>query len=296
MTALRDLAEHHGRLGDGELVEKTVQRLTEIDPYDEVAHRQIMRALADRGQRAAALHHYEALRTTLAEELGVAPEPETAALAARIRLHTPAATPAGHRVASLALDRPLFVGREQELARLNELWCQARSGPGGIALISGEAGQGKTALLCEFAQRLQAVDPDLVVIGGRGNAQTGIGDPYLPFREALGLLSGDLDVHWLRGALSAEHCARLRHVIPVTLPALAEVGPDLIGGFLPEASLLSRAADYLGATEPAPPWVASLTRLAQRPPSAVPPAGQPPRAVCARAPGCGATAPAASAA
>jgi len=35
---------------------------------------------------------------------------------------------------------------------------------------------------------------------GECNAQTGIGDPYLPFREVLGLLTGDVEARLARGA------------------------------------------------------------------------------------------------
>src|SRR6185312_11501520 len=44
-----------------------------------------------------------------------------------------------------------FVGREREVAALRERLVRARAGQGGLALISGDAGIGKTRLLDEFA-------------------------------------------------------------------------------------------------------------------------------------------------
>ena len=74
----------------------------------------------------------------------------------------------------------------------------------------GEAGAGKTALITEFARRAQDARGDLVVAIGNCNAQTGIGDPYLPFREILGQLTGDVDAKLAQGATTAENASRLR--------------------------------------------------------------------------------------
>ena len=84
--------------------------------------------------------------------------------------------------------RPVFVARERELAQLDGHLDQALSGQGRVVLVTGEAGQGKTALVQEFARRAQAAHPDLIVASGYGNAYTGVGDPYLPFREILAML------------------------------------------------------------------------------------------------------------
>jgi predicted ATPase len=76
----------------------------------------------------------------------------------------------------------VFVAREGELARLNEFLDKALAGHGQVCFVTGEAGAGKTALLTAFARRVQAQHADLLVAIGVCNAQTGIGDPYLPFR------------------------------------------------------------------------------------------------------------------
>jgi DNA-binding SARP family transcriptional activator len=48
-----------------------------LDPFREPSHRLLMRALGALGNRAGALKAYDRLRSTLAEELGTSPSPET---------------------------------------------------------------------------------------------------------------------------------------------------------------------------------------------------------------------------
>src|SRR5690606_5262984 len=67
------------RLGDGRPLDaEAVARVAaERDPYDEEAARLLMAARDATGNRAGALHAYEALRRLLDEELGVRPSDET---------------------------------------------------------------------------------------------------------------------------------------------------------------------------------------------------------------------------
>ena len=60
-------------------------RILAVDPIHEAAHRGLMELYAAQGGHAAALGQYEHLRETLSRELGTRPEPETDALARRIR-------------------------------------------------------------------------------------------------------------------------------------------------------------------------------------------------------------------
>lgn len=70
------------------------ERAVEIDPFWEGGHRRIVRALAAGGERNRALRHYQAFEAWLAEEVGARPDPDTLALATRLRSPTPAAEPA----------------------------------------------------------------------------------------------------------------------------------------------------------------------------------------------------------
>ena len=128
-----------------------------------------MRLLARSGRRAEALAQYEACRAVLADELRVEPETETKTkttqLAGRIRDGELEILPATHaRPPTLPppcfliegtddASLPLFVARDQELARLATFADQALEGTGRVAFVTGGPGQGKSALLGEFVRR-----------------------------------------------------------------------------------------------------------------------------------------------
>ena len=76
-NALRRVAECHEQRGGYEEALGHVRRWVELEPWQEEAHRQLMRVLALSGQRGAALAQYEACRSTLAGELDAEPEEET---------------------------------------------------------------------------------------------------------------------------------------------------------------------------------------------------------------------------
>lgn len=138
----------------------------------------------------------------------------------------------------------MFVARERQLERLNGFLQRALGAQGLVCFVTGEAGSGKTALVTEFARRAQEEHTDLVVALGQSDAQTGAGDPYLPFREVLGLLTGDVEAKLAQGAITPENASRLRRLLSFSGRALVEVGPDLIEIFVPWAGLATRAASY----------------------------------------------------
>jgi DNA-binding CsgD family transcriptional regulator len=77
---------------------------------------------------------------------------------------------------------PAVVGRDTELARLEELLAEARQGRGRLVLLSGEAGIGKTRLARELAERARA-GGSRALVGRAVQASTPI--PYRPLAEAL---------------------------------------------------------------------------------------------------------------
>jgi hypothetical protein len=105
---------------------------------------------------------------------------------------------------------------------------------------------------------------DLVVASGNCNAYTGIGDPYLPFREILELLSGDVEAKWAAGAITRDHAQRLWQLLPLAAEALAEVGPHLIDTFVAQAALLERA---MACESGRPDWLTKLEDLEERMPA-----------------------------
>jgi DNA-binding SARP family transcriptional activator len=66
------------------------ERGTRIDRFHGGAHRRVLRALLETGERNRALRHYQELARWLADEVGGKPDPETLALAERIRASTTA--------------------------------------------------------------------------------------------------------------------------------------------------------------------------------------------------------------
>jgi class 3 adenylate cyclase len=157
--------------------------------------------------------------------------------------------------------QPVFVARERELARLNTLLQTALAGQGRVIFVAGGPGRGKTALLAEFARRAMEANPNLLVASGSCNAFSGVGDPYLPFREVLGMLSGDVEARWLAGQITTQHARRLWAAVPHFVQALLGFGPHILGALVEAEALLSRAA-IAGTT--AAPWRDSLRRAIER--------------------------------
>jgi DNA-binding SARP family transcriptional activator len=113
-------------------------RLAQLEPTDEPAHRALMQRELQAGNRAAALRWYAHLREALQQSLGVAPDRQTEALYERC-------------LAGLQPATPSFVGRALLLAQAAAWLGQPPAQrPGGIVL-QGPGGIGKTALSHEIA-------------------------------------------------------------------------------------------------------------------------------------------------
>ena len=80
LESLQRLAETFLESGQISRAACYAYRQIEMDPWREEAQRQVIRILALRGQRSAALAQYEACRLVLARELGVEPDAETTRL------------------------------------------------------------------------------------------------------------------------------------------------------------------------------------------------------------------------
>ncbi len=234
------------------------RRWLALDPLHEPAHRRLMALYAKAGQRGAALRQYRACVRLLADELGTEPGEETTALYERIRSMTiasdgvlPGLQDGESDIPSfieatvpVTEQAPVFVAREAERARLDQFLERALSGRGQVVFVTGEAGQGKTALMQAFASSARVRVPDLVVADGRCNAYTGVGDPYLPFREVLALLTGDVRARYAAGALTRAHALHLWRTLPSSSSALLADGRDLIGTLVAAVPLMQRVSAY----------------------------------------------------
>ena len=260
LESLHELAVYHAEQEDLEAAIALTRRSLGVEPWREEAHRHLMSWLALSGQRGAALAQYETCRQVLADELGVGPGEETTALFERIRDGELDVLPTrGLQPLEIEPEAPSFldrdaeraykpeepvVGRETQLARLTQFLASALAGQGQVAFVSGEAGWGKTTLLDAFSRQAQEIHPDLIVASGACTAYAGSGDPYLPFRDILRMLSADVEQEWAAAIVSRAHALRLWHLLPWTVAALVTHGPDLIETFVPGEPLLRRAAAH----------------------------------------------------
>jgi len=133
-----------------------------------------------------------------------------------------------------------FVCREQEIERLSQALEGMISGNGGLRFISGDAGEGKTSLVTEFAKQAQKTYPDLIVVMGSSDAITGMGDPFLPFRDILSMLTGGVETQWAAGNLPRAQAVRIWEFLPTAIKVLVERGPNLVDKFVPTQELISR--------------------------------------------------------
>src|SRR5260370_8027725 len=77
-----------------------------------------------------------------------------------------------------------LVGRERELAALDDLFQLVKAGHGQVVFVAGEAGIGKSRLLLEFRRPLAAAGGKLTWLEG-GGASFGQSIPLLPIVDPL---------------------------------------------------------------------------------------------------------------
>ncbi|MDQ6722090.1 MAG: AAA family ATPase, partial [Candidatus Dormibacteraeota bacterium] len=120
----------------------------------------------------------------------------------------------------MALARVLceeLVGRDSEISLLEDALLAALRGDGGVVIVGGEAGMGKTRLVTELVARARRRGA-VVVSGACSEAELSL--PYLPFLEAMGNHLAREDVLALRDRLgpAAEELAQL-------FPQMGRPGP-----------------------------------------------------------------------
>ncbi|MGO9111479.1 MAG: response regulator [Thermoguttaceae bacterium] len=89
----------------------------------------------------------------------------------------------GSRDRRPTLTESAFVGRQQEIEKLDEQVARARAGRGSLVLVESESGGGKTRLMTELA--LRGVQQGMMVFRGQGSEQVG----RHPFQVLNGVIS-----------------------------------------------------------------------------------------------------------
>lgn len=168
--ALAGLAAQAQAAGELAIALRHAQQLLADDPLSEHAHRRVMQLHYLRGDRAAAVAAFEHCERLLKDELGLAPSAETLALLTTVERAGKTAPPAMVTAApppAALLRPPRTVGRAAEASQLAQALAS-----GGIAVLVGEAGMGKTRLL----QDLTGTQPGRIVY-----TQARPGDAHAPY-------------------------------------------------------------------------------------------------------------------
>ncbi|TGZ01438.1 BTAD domain-containing putative transcriptional regulator [Streptomyces rhizosphaericola] len=162
LTVYEDWAEIETELGRGAAAVDGLRDLVERHPLRERLRVAWMNSLHQSGRQAEALAVYDDYRQLLARELGLEPSPAMAALykvmLGRGRTHRP---PTGGRESARGTALPAaprhFTGRREELRELLGLLGAADER---VAVVSGPAGSGKSALALRAAHLLGDSFPD----------------------------------------------------------------------------------------------------------------------------------------
>jgi hypothetical protein len=152
----------------------------------------------------------------------------------------------------------LFVGRGPELDALGGRLERALAGSGGLVLVAGEAGIGKTRMLAEFA--LAARERGALALWG-ASFEGDWHPPYGPWVEVLGDAVRSLDPARVRQALG-RGAPVLARLLPELGPALGEV--PAVASLSPEEErfrLFDAVAQFLVAVAARQPVVLVLDDL-----------------------------------
>ncbi len=202
------------------------------DPWREDAIRTLMSLRYESGDRAGALAEYEEFARRLSSDMNVQPMPESVSLYDSLLGNSPAcqSEPGGgyeRQRTHVAIAMP-FVGRQAELTRLGDWWARAARGNGRCALISGEAGIGKSRLMTELTSIVEAQ-------GGRtvaGSTTFPEATPYQAIIEALRtalpmISKADIKPIWLASATALlPELGHLSDKLPRLVPLEAQRQQD----------------------------------------------------------------------
>lgn len=216
LLKLANMAETQRQFAEAQ---RQYQRLLALDELHEAAHSGIMRSLAGENRLQEALAAYETYAQLLEQELHLPPAAAVQRLAQQMQAEWEL-----QKQALVEPNQTPFVGRVAErnqlLARLDE----AQAGRGGLLMLLGEAGMGKTRLLESLAQ--SAGWRGWQVAWGTGEEFT-LPAPYAPLVSALAAALPRPRLQQLKRLVPAWWLAFLARLLPelgeqIELPVLPE--------------------------------------------------------------------------
>jgi DNA-binding SARP family transcriptional activator/predicted ATPase len=210
LSALNHLIAHHELSGETERAITQARRLLTLEPWQESAHRSLMRLLAASGERGTALAQYDLCRRLLANELAIEPEQETTSLYEAIKAGEVAQPPLP-RVQTLPTAVTPFIGREAECNHLRQKLLHPATR---LLTLVGEGGIGKTRLALTAVTQVQHDFPDgiwFVVLAALDKETNSESRLVMVIAAALGLrLTGSQTPKaQLLAALKSWHCLLL---------------------------------------------------------------------------------------
>jgi predicted ATPase/DNA-binding SARP family transcriptional activator len=124
-------------------------RVLQTDPANEAAHQHLMCCYLAMGKRLEALRQFKQCKQVLRDELGVEPSRDTIVLFETIRRANDMSQSYQAMLTNLPTPVTSFVGREQELAQVKQLFSTTR-----LVTLTGAGGIGKTRLAKQVAFEL----------------------------------------------------------------------------------------------------------------------------------------------
>ena len=161
-----------------------LEGLVREHPLRERLWAQLMIAFYRGGRQSDALLAFRRARGGLVEEIGVEPGPELQALETAVLAHDPGLAAPDPRSlgppelpAGLRGIGPAFIGRDAALVCLCGFWADAERGRGGVVLVSGPAGSGRTRLAAELAHHAHGRGAAVQVAGEHSAPDGGQASP-----------------------------------------------------------------------------------------------------------------------
>jgi eukaryotic-like serine/threonine-protein kinase len=202
LACLEDRVEADLAMGRHATLVGELEALVAEHPLRERMRAQLMLALYRSGRQAEALEAYRDARRALTEELGIELSPELRELERAILRQDAALTLVASPEEQPDLDvaQPIFVGREMEVEEISRGFEDAAAGRGGLFLVVGEPGIGKSRLAEEVIRRAVSHRGRVMV----GRCWEGGGAPaYWPWVQPIREYVRTADPEVLRAQLGA---------------------------------------------------------------------------------------------